>query len=544
MSTDSGNDTKALRATSKQNKVLMKSSSGNKITSWQDYQDAKQHLAELRTDDENFAWSTGKAVLGCSTVASGIALAIADGNILPFVFLTFIAFCLIVEGISVSDVFHYQNYTICDEIRSKKNEQYSTDTVHSLAFSYGLPESTIVHILHRDYTKEQESRISRNMLSPEAADRNLKRIAVLKVRGKNGMLDSYPCRLCLSHDKNIPSLVKIPDIPFLGYSFTAELAIGSFMREDREATSSLITDDEGTATFMHVDDGDYIVSVFHGTITTVSLEDGKQSELTIPDSRIGISAIDTQQIVSHWGTTHGNNSLKVILADAEGDALKNHQIDLLENSLFSQTASERIVVESNNHVIYDGPINTRIILNPVRLAAACNDNQKANGEPLKDISDEMNRWIASYKAYASYGDKLTHYPSLNELREQAAEQSNGNTAITENATDTAISPAETNAIMDNLGVSNTITIKKTNSSDSVKSASKDIPAKQDIEPDDATPESEPYGDSADGSTQSAVSQNNQDEQQSPEDTISDMSYNDIIEKLKGKMQAQNDKNQQ
>lgn len=238
----------------------------------------------------------------------------------------------------------------------------------------------------------------------------------------------------LSPDKDTPTLVEIPQPPI---EFTRAAAIdadgnavededGNPMMDDYylaisdvsyDAVSTGTTDDNGSITFAGIPSGSYMISVQDGPAQPVFVDDGQTQEVTVIDD-MQPSDLDTDNILrDNVDEVHGDSNIAITLTDASGNPIANQTVDLLDNQMLSRAVSNRLVIESNNHVIYDGDLASQIKLDPDLLADALNDTAE------DDITEDVDRWMTTYEDYDDNRSDMIQQENVHLAEEQAkAEQ--------------------------------------------------------------------------------------------------------------------------
>ena len=242
------------------------------------------------------------------------------------------------------------------------------------------------------------------------------------------------CDAFMSPDKDTPTLIEIPQPP---QTFEPALAVdengvpimdedGNQMQDDYyvligdtsyDATATGVTDENGIVKLAGIPDGDYVISVADGPAQSVTIDADSvhDLELIVGDdaSDISTDAISREDV----GLVPGDNDMTVTLLDANGDAIADRTVDVLADHLLDHAQSNRLVIESNGHRIYDGDLARQVKVETKLLTDALNDVH-SDGEDT-DITADVDRWMTRYEDYDASRDYAIN--AENERREQEAQ---------------------------------------------------------------------------------------------------------------------------
>ena len=226
------------------------------------------------------------------------------------------------------------------------------------------------------------------------------------------------CDAYMSPDTDTPTLVEIPQPPmrFEPAATVDENGEPVLDEEDNQvyddyyviigdtsydAVASGTTDDSGYATLESIPDGKYVAITDGGQPQPLTVGNGTAPEVELVSDG-SESDLDYESITrDNVGLVPGDATVRVLVRDADGNPLGGVTVDLLTTDLLADAKSQRLVIESNGHAIYDGQLATQVKIDSKLLTDALNGESTDN-----DITEDVDKWLDTYDAYDEHRNEI------------------------------------------------------------------------------------------------------------------------------------------
>lgn len=314
-----------------------------------------------------------------------------------------------------------QDMTLCDMIRAyySGDDRYYRLVEHgydSLAQKYQIPEYIIRNICNCRYTAEQEKRIENRYFNHgfHLHDENIitasqdgwASCTIMKVHCQPELSDTFhtqTCKLFISDNPDVSSRIVIDDMPLQDiHTICKADNVYLYPASIGNAIRSCHTDDEGIAKFKHLNAGDYLIVSEHNIVKPITINDdnkqdvyiagndGKhytcQSHIIYMESSPAASIADTgkAKLTIHAYSERYQDVDYSIHQKLRKTPIAEDNILLFKNEIMNQARSDRLIIEANHHVLYDGKLKPEIALDYQEIADALND---FNTEPEHSADD-------------------------------------------------------------------------------------------------------------------------------------------------------------
>lgn len=271
------------------------------------------------------------------------------------------------------------------------------------------------------------------------------------------------CNAVLSPSADTPTLVTVPTPPM---RFEPAIVTdedenpvldenGNPMRADYyvvlgdtsfAAVATGLTDENGVITFEDVAPGRYTVSAIDhgfglGSVINdgVTLYSGDTAQIALAFD--GDSVINEDEVTRDAiGLYPGDCTLTVTVTNDADVPMSGATVDLFPSNLLAQAKSERLVIEANDYVVYDGVLANQIKVDADVLANAI------NGEPSEgmiNIAQDIATWNNTYDAYdAQRTELIANFRDEQERKRQETEAAAAAAEQAQQEHDVAIAPSD------------------------------------------------------------------------------------------------------
>lgn len=216
----------------------------------------------------------------------------------------------------------------------------------------------------------------------------------------------------LSTDADTPTLVTIPAAP---ETFNPAVIVdtnGDYVLDENgnpiyaeyyvalsdvssESAAYAVTDNDGKVSFDNLAEGYYQIRATdtegNVDIKQVRLSADRVQEVTLYPTEGEFYDVSRESVGKYLGIS----AVIVSVIGADGEPIPGAYVDVLRANILKEAKSDRLVIVANNQLLYDGPLDSQILLDGTLLADALNGTVPA--EDRFDMSEDIAAWNESYE---------------------------------------------------------------------------------------------------------------------------------------------------